>query len=422
MSAELNSFKFLHAADLHLDSPLKGLELYEGAPVERIRSATRTAFENLVALAISERVQFVIIAGDLFDRSWTDIQTGLWTAQQFRILERENIPVYMLRGNHDAMSEVPSRITWPSNVHEFSVDQPMTFQIPELEVALHGQGYATREIPQDLTIHYPQAIPNYYNIGVLHTSLMGDPKHDTYAPTSVEILVLKGYHYWALGHIHQYQQHKESPCILYPGCTQGRHIQEAGAKGCMIVHVENQQTEIEFHAIDTLRWESVLINAKPDWELSDVYEAVTDELHARYESHAGRFLATRVTVSGACECHSQLKSALGAEEAIYEIRNIANSLNNVWIEKVIFQTSPLIDVSALRNGDDLIGEALREFQILKAGSDEQLLELAKELIPLGKKMGAELREAEIDLNNPENIRQWLSDAEAMVVSLLMTKA
>ena len=135
--------KFIHAADLHIDSPLCGLEVYPGAPADRLRGATREALENLISLALRERVDFVIVAGDLFDGEWPDMKTGVWTAGQLRRLDRENIPVYLIRGNHDAVSRVRRSIRWPRSVREFSVNAPETFVDEDLAVALHGQGFRT---------------------------------------------------------------------------------------------------------------------------------------------------------------------------------------------------------------------------------------------------------------------------------------
>ena len=105
------NFKFLHAADLHLDSPLKRLARYEGAPVDELRSAPRAALRNLVSLAIEEKVDFVLIAGDLYDGDWKDYNTGLFLNQRLKELQSASIPVYLVKGNHDAESRIsPSRI------------------------------------------------------------------------------------------------------------------------------------------------------------------------------------------------------------------------------------------------------------------------------------------------------------------------
>ena len=114
-------FTFIHAADIHLDSPLKGLSRYDGAPVGRLRSATREAFTNLIDLAINRQVNFVIIAGDLYDGDWKDYNTGLFFASEMARLEKHEIPVFMIKGNHDAASVITKEIKLPANVHVLDV-------------------------------------------------------------------------------------------------------------------------------------------------------------------------------------------------------------------------------------------------------------------------------------------------------------
>jgi DNA repair exonuclease SbcCD nuclease subunit len=96
--------KFIHAADIHLDSPLVGLRFYEGAPVDEIRGATRRAFQNLIELAITEKVDFILIAGDLYDGDWKDYNTGLFFLKEMAKLRDHGIRVFMISGNHDATS------------------------------------------------------------------------------------------------------------------------------------------------------------------------------------------------------------------------------------------------------------------------------------------------------------------------------
>src|SRR5829696_667564 len=134
--------KFLHAADVHLDSPLRGLERYDGAPVEEIRGAARRAFENLVDLALAEEVAFLLLAGDLYDGDWKDYNTGLFFAAQMRRLEEAGTPVFVISGNHDAASQITRVLRPPDNVKVFSTRKPETVELKGLEVALHGQGFA----------------------------------------------------------------------------------------------------------------------------------------------------------------------------------------------------------------------------------------------------------------------------------------
>ena len=181
-------FRFIHAADPHLDSPLQGLEAHDSAPIDVLRGATRRAFENLIQLAIDEPVDFVVIAGDLYDGDWRDYSTGLFFRNQMARLKASGIPVYLIAGNHDAASVISKKLSLPDNVHVFSTRTPESFSIPELPVVIHGRGFPNRAVPENIAVEYPAAVPGTFNVGLLHTSLTGRPGHDTYAPCSEQDL------------------------------------------------------------------------------------------------------------------------------------------------------------------------------------------------------------------------------------------
>lgn len=415
-------FKFIHAADLHIDSPLRGLEAYEGAPVEQFRAATRVAFENLVTLAIERRVSFVVIAGDLFDGKWQDMKTGLWTAGQFRRLERENIAVYLLRGNHDAASKVRQAVSWPANVQEFSVRKPETFVLDKFDVALHGQGFAHQECNDDLASTYPTAVEGMFNIGVLHTSLTGSAEHDTYAPTSEAVLRSKGYDYWALGHIHQRSEPPIStkPFIAYSGNTQGRHIRETGSRGCLLHTIIDREIDAtEFIETDTLRWHLVEVSLAEQDDIGDLLKKVRKQVTDSHEAGEGRFSAIRIVIRGSCAAHHELVHAVRREETLAEIRNLANEFDDeVWIEKIKLETQTPINIEQLRQGSDLVAELLQAIKTLR-DDEAQLGELAEELSPLAAKAALELSECGIELTDPTQLLAWLQQAEGILVSQLL---
>jgi DNA repair exonuclease SbcCD nuclease subunit len=171
--------RFIHAADIHLDSPLLGLSAYQGAPVEVLRSATRSAFTRLIDVAIEEEVDFLVIAGDLYDGTWKDFNTGIYFARQMGRLAKAGIPAFLLYGNHDAESEITKQLTLPPNVKAFSSRKAETHRIENLEVALHGRSFREAATTENLAVDYPAAIPGWLNIGVLHTALEGDAAHAT---------------------------------------------------------------------------------------------------------------------------------------------------------------------------------------------------------------------------------------------------
>jgi DNA repair exonuclease SbcCD nuclease subunit len=116
--------RFLHAADIHLDSPLTGLERYEGAPVEELRGATRRALENLVELAIERELDFVLIAGDLYDGDWKDHNTGLFFVDRMNRLREAAIPVVIISGNHDAANRMTRSLRRPDTWNCSATSEP----------------------------------------------------------------------------------------------------------------------------------------------------------------------------------------------------------------------------------------------------------------------------------------------------------
>ena len=273
------SFRFLHAADIHLDSPLKGLAGQEGNAVERVRTATREAFDQLVGLAIDERVDFLIIAGDLYDGNWRDYKTGLFFVGGIGRLNKASITVYLLHGNHDAESQITKRLELPDNVHVFGTRKPETFDIGDLDVALHGQSFRQSDVTDNLVLDYPTPVSGAFNIGVLHTGLGGMGGHTNYAPCSLDDLVNKGYDYWALGHVHQAAVLHEKPHVVFSGNLQGRHIRETGAKGTSLVTVEeNEIVDLSSVPCDVVRWVVLPVSLNAAASVGDVTERVRDAL------------------------------------------------------------------------------------------------------------------------------------------------
>ncbi|MBK1648681.1 metallophosphoesterase family protein [Rhabdochromatium marinum] len=331
---------FLHAADVHLDSPLTGLEAYDSAPVEDIRAATRRALENLVALALAESVDALLLAGDIYDGDWRDYNTGLFFAGQMARLQQAGIPVLMIHGNHDAASQISRQLRLPKNVHVFSSRAPESHRIEAAGLVIHGQSYARRQTTEDLTRAYPAAEPGLFNIGLLHTSLDGRPGHDPYAPCRLDDLYRLGYDYWALGHVHQREiVHEESPWVVFPGNLQGRHARETGAKGATLVRIQdNRVLAVEHHPLDVVRWVQCDLEL-PHTITSDQIEArIATELQAAQAAAEGRLLAVRLRLHGTTRADTELRAT--AEALLNQCRVIGFEVagRDLWIEKLILAT------------------------------------------------------------------------------------
>ena len=353
-------FRFIHAADLHLDSPLLGLEAHEGAPLHILRGATRRAFENLVDLAIKESVAFLLIAGDIYDGDWKDYSTGLFFRSQMVRLKEKGIPVYVISGNHDAASVISKRLVLPENVREFSTRTTESLEVANLPVVIHGRGFPNRAVPENLALEYPHAVPGKFNIGLLHTSLTGAPGHDTYAPCSVQDLRAKGYDYWALGHIHQPTVVSEDPWIVFSGNCQGRHARETGPRGCRIVTVgeENIVVSAEWQTLDAVRWSLVDADLSGIERETDALRCIRAALSDAVENADGRLVAARVDLTGATSLHGTLHQQsrhwraqlLGFEQDFGK--------EALWIERLKIRTTPIYDVATLAERDALTGTVL----------------------------------------------------------------
>ena len=368
----MTSFRFLHTADIHLDSPLTGLSGQEGTVAERIRTATREAFDQLVGLAIEEQVAFLVIAGDLYDGNWRDYNTGLFFVSQIGRLNEVGIPVYLLYGNHDAESPITRRLTLPDNVHVFGPRKPQSFKIDSLNVVLHGQSFRQRDVSDNLALKYPEPIAAAFNIGVLHTGLGGMGGHENYAPCSLNDLVNKGYHYWALGHVHRAEVLNERPHIVFPGNLQGRHIRETGAKGASLVTVEHSEiVDLARVHCDVVRWSVMRVDLANVTSFGEAVDRVRDAITTEIASADGRLLACRVELRGRTQIHEQLLS--DQDRLLAESRSSALGLGGdiAWVEKVVISTEPDTDPTILVEREDAVGELQQMLQ--EARSDTELL-------------------------------------------------
>lgn len=378
------SFTFLHAADLHIDSPLRGLVRYPGAPAERLRGASREAFANLVAAAIEREVAFVLVAGDVFDGEWKDYNSGLWFISEVRRLVKAGIPLYLLRGNHDAESRLTKSLSLPDGVFEFDADAPQTLRVEDCDVALHGQSFSVPHVATNLARDYPAPVRDVFNIGVLHTGLEGYEGHGHYAPCTVADLRAKGYDYWALGHIHAGQVVAQNPWIVFPGNLQGRHARELGPKGATLVQVvDGRVSHLEQLVCDVARWAHVEV----DLGSIETEEAALLEVTRRLElalSEAGeRILAARVTFSGSTALDAALRVNFARIESEVRSRALAQS-PELWIEKVRVETRGLDRAPRREDGFTALAERLADATL----APEEAEALAREFGRLGDRLPA----------------------------------
>ncbi len=402
---------FLHVADVHLDSPLYKLQRVDPKLAEQLYAASRSSFETVINEAIRHKVNAVVIAGDLFDRDVKDVGSRLWVESQFQRLTRVDIPVVLIRGNHDwQLGKNASQ--WPDGVHELGSEHAETILLESAGLAIHGQSFGARTENRDLTLEYPGAAAGMFNVGVLHTSLAGTQNHDTYAPTTIETLESKGYDYWALGHIHaRSDQSLSQKCYVgYSGNTQGRHIREPGAKGCQLVQIaDGQLSNIEFLPSDMLRWQEIeldLSTLSSVVEIEDLVEQNANELLATSE---GRSLAVRLRLTGSTSLHGVL-TKFGYREQLADIENqLPLTCGPVWLEKIVIDSLPElfeVESDAALMPLKYVDQVTQEFR----QSEQSQLELKEVVEQLLRKARSELSAYHWPLADPE-----LQDGELLKV-------
>ena len=398
-------FRFIHTADLHLDSPLTSLALRNADLGDLVRGATRKALERIVDLAIAEAVDALIIAGDLYDGSQTSMATALFLMGQMRRLDMAGIRVFIIRGNHDAQSQITRELTFPPNVHVFD-GRGKPVKAGALangrEIHIHGVSFANPHAPASLLPTYRAPVPDAVNIGLMHTSLAGTSRHDPYAPVGIADLSAHGFDYWALGHIHQRRVHLEKPWIVMPGNPQGRDINEGGPKGITLATIaEDGSIACEAHPVAIAIFErlSADLSGIDDWPaMLDRVETTLGEARAAAD---GAHLVARLTLTGATPLAWRLRR--DEDLLLAEIQNIAESLGECWIEAVELAVTPPVAASGI-----------------DAGPVTELSRLMHEDVMESHAYRAELREALSDLLRqlPKEARSLLAPDEASEEALL----
>ena len=381
-------FRFVHTADLHLDSPLRSLALRNADLAEIVRSASRRAFAKIVDLCIAEQVDALLIAGDLYDGSQTSMNTALFLGRELRRLDEAGIQTFIIRGNHDAQSQVTNELTLPPSAHVFKGKAKAVLAktlASGRDVYVHGVSFASPHAPESLLPAFQPPMPGAVNIGMLHTSLAGAAGHDPYAPCSAADLVAHGFDYWALGHIHQRQIHATGRFV---GIPQGRDINEAGVKSVTLVAIDDDgRTEIAAMPLGIASFERLPVDITGLSEWRDVLDTVRQALTRVTVDTAAENVILRVTLTGATPLTWRLRRDTDLLRA--EIDNIAAGIVGCWIEKLELacrsplaekrgaMLDPVDELAALVEADVLPAHGFR--QEVRAAVEDLLQQLPPEL-------------------------------------------
>lgn len=361
------AFRFVHTADIHLDSPLRSLALRNADLADLIGDASRQAFTAIVDLCLAERVDALAIAGDLYDGDQTSMKTARFLATQMTRLHQAGVRVYMIRGNHDAMSRISKQVAMPDSVTTFTGRaQSVTQSSSGLDVAFHGLSFASQKAPESLLPKYAGPLDGAVNVGLLHTSLAGSPGHDIYAPCSVTDLHGHGFDYWALGHIHVRKVYPGPSTIVMPGIPQGRDINEAGEKSATLVTIhDDRSVEIEERLTSVAQFERVSVDLTGALEWGEAVARIRSALEKARTAARSRHLVARLGVIGASAVSWTI--IRDRDLLLAEAEQAAEQVGHTWVEKLELAISP----PGMENQEDNADPTLELAQSMRANAKSE---------------------------------------------------
>ena len=362
--------KFAHAADLHLDSPFRGIR--NEAPdyvADTLHRATFDAYENIISLCLQERVDALLVAGDVYDGADRSLRAQLKFVDGLARLDVAGIRSFICHGNHDPLDGWEARLSLPPGCVRFGPEvtgEPVFADVPE-RASVYGVSYPTREVRENLTPLFTQAsLGGGFGIGLLHANVGGNPNHDSYAPCSVTDLAETSLDYWALGHVHTRQVlRQERPTVVYPGNPQGRHPLETGERGIYLAEVDDYgAVSLDFRPVDVVRWETLEVGIGGLDTEQELLDAVDSTAASLADCAGGRSVVFRLTLAGRGPLHRWLRRA-GAVEGLRERVNeqYAPSTSSgqawLWCERIQADTASPVDREQVVLREDFAGDLAR---------------------------------------------------------------
>ncbi|WP_419872754.1 metallophosphoesterase family protein [Candidatus Pristimantibacillus sp. PTI5] len=417
-------FRFIHAADLHLDSPFRGLAKAPRPVREALTESTFDALRRLTQAAISEEVDFIVLAGDLFDEADRSLRAQLMLVREWEKLAEHGIAVYVIHGNHDPLNGTRAKLELPPNVHIFGADQmeyrPAYRKSGELAAFVYGRSYGTRVVSENMAAAYQIQAEAPFHIAMLHGNVDGDGTHDPYAPCALDELIGgKGFDYWALGHIHHRRVLHEYPHVVYAGNAQGRNPRETGAKGCYLVDVTAAKAiEMTFLPLDKVRWFESTFSVTGISSEQELLRLLDAELERALADSEGRMVMLRFILNGRGPLHQKLSDP-GVVRALLEQLQEARSMTEdeawIYVFGMEANTGAELNWEELALEDSFAGELYRVSSEL-AQDRQQWRDFAKTAVgPVAghAKLGRLLRSRLDEL--PEH---WLEQARELTLGMI----
>jgi exonuclease SbcD len=357
-------WRFVHAADLHLDSPFVGLAQVHSRLRESLVSATFESLRRLVDLCLSSRAEFLLLAGDLFDGPRLSLKAQVRLRQELARLSQAGIETFIVWGNHDYQASNSLSLNWPEGVTVFPAGEVRGYEVRREGAVLariFGVSHGSAAEHQNLAHNFPAAAPGPFAIGLLHANLDQSAGYDDYAPCSLTDLARPGYDYWALGHIHAPGVRRAAqPAVVYAGNPQGRHINESGPRGCYLVEVDGHQAHLQFQETAAIAWEARQVDVSGLSHLTQVAALLGRVVEEARLKGAAQGLMLRLTLTGRGPVHRELRLSGNLAELLDEVREQGMSQHPwVWVESFPLTTAPDYDLEAIKRGSDFASTVLK---------------------------------------------------------------
>lgn len=385
----MQRYRFVHAADLHLDTPFEGLREVAPEVGAALREASLDAFDALVELCLEREAAFLLIAGDVYDGAERGLRAQLRFRQGLERLVGAGVQVFVVHGNHDPTDEGWSALRdWPEGARVFGSERVEAVPVErdgERIATVHGISYGRRDVTENLSLAFPRggaagATGTGLRIGLLHCNAGGNPDHAPYAACSVADLAGADVDYWALGHVHDRRTLGEAPWIVYPGNLQGRspRASEQGAKGALVVEVESTSgsparfrvVDVSFEALDRVRFLPVEVDVSGCADLAEVERLLQGEAEARRAANPGRGLVLCARLQGTSEIQRDLARPESPGELLESLRDgRRGDAPFVWWASLASEVSRPLDREGLRARDDFCAEILNLVDALAASPE-----------------------------------------------------